>query len=377
MKVAGLIFSNIHDGCIPEMTHFRTMASIPFGCRYRLIDFALSNMVNSGITNVGIITHYNYRSLLDHIGTGKDWDLSRRSGGIKIISPYVTAFENQVSGKMYENRLEAIVGASSFIKRCGADYIVMSDCDVILNIDLNEVVEDHINSGAYITLVTKKLKSSLLTTEKNMKVVKIGENNRVLDIVNYKKGQRDINVNTNIMVISRFDLEELISDVLSHSYRDLTDDLFLKKLKKKLFRAWCYDGWYDYISSLESYFKVSMKLLTPEAREGLFYSGGRRIYTKLRNSAPVKYSSGAMVKNSLIADGCTIEGCVENSILFRGVHVGKGSVVRNSILLQDTFVSNDADINCTIADKNVVIKDSRRLSGHDTMPFFITKGTVV
>ena len=136
MAVAGLIFSNIHDTAIPALTNIRTMASIPFGGRYRLIDFPLSNMVNSGITKIGIITHDNYQSLMDHIGTGKDWDLARRSGGIKLLPPYVAAYENHAAGKLYESRLEALMGSANFINRCGADYMVLSDCDVIMNIDL-------------------------------------------------------------------------------------------------------------------------------------------------------------------------------------------------------------------------------------------------
>lgn len=377
MTAAGLIFSNIHDGCIPEMTRFRTMASIPFGCRYRLVDFALSNMVNSNITNIGIVTHYNYRSLLDHIGTGKDWDLARRSGGIKILPPYVTAYENQVSNRLYESRLEAIINAKNFVQRCNADYVVMSDCDAILNIDLNAVIEDHINSGAYITIVTKKVNTAERHFDSNVKVVSVGENNALTDIVSYKPKKGTVEISTNIMVISRSDLESIIDDSISHGYTDFTKDVLKRNMKKKLIRTHNYEGWYAYISSLESYFSVSMRLLTPEAREGLFGDRNNRIYTKLRNSAPTKYSSDARVTNSLIADGCIIEGTVENSILFRGVHVGKGTVIRNSVLLQDTYVGSNATVNCTITDKNVMIKDARNLSGHETMPFFISKGSMV
>ncbi|MBE6650431.1 MAG: glucose-1-phosphate adenylyltransferase subunit GlgD [Ruminococcaceae bacterium] len=377
MTAAGLIFSNIHDGCIPEMTRFRTMASIPFGCRYRLVDFALSNMVNSNITNIGIITHYNYQSLLDHIGTGKDWDLARRSGGIKILPPYVTAYENHVANRLYESRLEAIINAKNFVKRCNADYVVLSDCDVILNIDLGDVIEDHINSGAYITIVTKKVNTAERHFDSNVKVVSVGENNALTDIVSYKPKKGTVEISTNIMVISRDDLEAIIDDSVSHGYTDFTKDVLKRNMKKKLIRAYKYDGWYAYISSLVSYFDVSMRLLSEEARDGLFGDRNRRIYTKLRNSAPTKYSSDAKVTNSLIADGCIIEGTVENSILFRGVHVGKGTVIRNSVLLQDTYVGNNASVNCTITDKNVMIRDARNLSGHDTMPFFISKGTMV
>ena len=174
MTIAGLIFSNIHDNSIPEMTRRRTIGSIPYGCRYRLIDFALSNMVNSGITNVGIVTHYNYQSLLDHVGNGKDWDLARRSGGIKLLPPYVAAYENTAAGKLYENRLEALMGVGNFINRCGAEYLVLSDCDSILNIDLKKVVEDHVASGAYVTIVTKKLDKGSYRFEQPVPVLKVG-----------------------------------------------------------------------------------------------------------------------------------------------------------------------------------------------------------
>ena len=377
MTIAGLIFSNIHDQSIPEMTRQRTMASIPFGCRYRLVDFALSNMVNSNITNVGIITHYNYRSLLDHIGTGKDWDLARRSGGIKLLPPYVTAYENNVAGKLYESRLEAIVGAGNFVNRCNADYIVLSDCDVILNIDLHAVVEEHVKTGAYLTLVTKRLNTADRHFDGSVGVVTIGENDTVTDIVSYKPEHGEVDISTNIMVISRTDLQAAIAESVSRGYKDFWADIVAKQLRAGRVHAYRFNGWHAYISSLESYFAISMQLLKDDARHALFAQPNRQIYTKLRNSAPVKYAEGAVVKNSLVADGCVIEGTVENSILFRGVHVGKGTVVRNSILLQDCYVGSNVDLNCVVTDKNVVIKDDRHLSGHETMPFFIEKGTMV
>ena len=154
MKAAGLIFSNIHDASIPELTKPRTMASIPFGGRYRLIDFALSNMVNSDITTVGLITHNNYQSLLDHLGNGKDWDLARRSGGLKILPPYISAYDNAAANKFYTSRLEALMGTMSFLNRCNEDYIVMSDCDVICNIDLNDMINYHVESGADMNYIS-------------------------------------------------------------------------------------------------------------------------------------------------------------------------------------------------------------------------------
>ena len=376
MTAAGLIFSNIHDTSIPEMTRMRTMASIPYGCRYRLIDFALSNMVNSGITNVGVIAHYNYQSLLDHIGTGKDWDLARRSGGIKILPPYITAYENRAAGKLYENRLEAVLGASNFINRCNSDYIVLSDCDVILNIDLKKVIEDHIQSGAYMTMVGKKVPATEVF-EHAVNVLTADETGRLIDIAYYKPEGEAVNVSTNIMVISRKDLQTIVSESIARGYTSFTKDIISAQMASKLIRVYDFEGWAAHISSLEGYFKSSMELLDSDVRKDLFGGRDNRIYTKIRNSAPTKYTANAETKNSLIADGCVIDGTVENCILFRGVRVGKGTVIKNCILLQDTYVGDNVNLNCVITDKNAMIKDGRNLSGHESMPFFIGKGQTV
>lgn len=377
MTVAGLIFSNIHDQSIPEMTRRRTMASIPFGCRYRLIDFALSNMVNSEITNVGVISHYNYQSLMDHIGNGKDWDLARRSGGIKLLPPYITAYENSAAGKLYESRLEALMGTANFVNRCGADYIVLSDCDVILNINLHDVIEEHIRSGAYITLVTKKTDVKNSMFDPSVDVLTLDEDNRVTDLAYNMPKRGSCYVNTNLMVIARSDLQSIISDSISHGYKSFSHDILAKQLKKKLIHAYVFDGFCACVSSLENYFSTSMMLLEEDVRRDLFCDPDRKIFTKIRNSAPTKYNENAKISNCMIADGCTIEGTVENSIIFRGVHIGKGTVVKNSILLQDTYVGSNVTLNCVITDKNVVIKDGRMLSGYETMPFFIGKGVMV
>lgn len=377
MNAAGLVFSNIHDQSIPELTRTRTIASIPFGCRYRLIDFALSNLVNSGVTNVGIITHYNYQSLMDHIGGGKDWDLARRSGGIKLLPPYVTAFQNAASAKLYTSRLEALLGAQNFINRCNAEYIILSDCDVVLNIDLSAVMEEHIRSGAYLTLVVRRVSADKQTFHRECDITSSDETGRITRIERYLPTEGEVDVSTNIMIMRRIDLQSALTEALSRGYTSFHRDVIGKNLDKKLFRAYRYEGCFARLDSLETYFSVSMDLLRPEVRQGLFAREGGEICTKIRNSAPTKYSAEAQVHGSLIADGCVIEGTVENSILFRGVRVGRGSVVRNSILLQDTVVEGGVSLNCVIADKNVIIREGRSLSGHQTMPFFIGKGLMV
>ncbi len=376
MEVAGLILSNIHNASIPELTGIRTMASIPFGCRYRLVDFPLSNMVNSGITKIGIVTHNNYRSLMDHIGTGKDWDLARRSGGIKILPPYLTTYDAANGGKLYTTRLEALMGVSGFISGCKEDYIVISDCDGICNIDLSEVIDRHIETNAELTIVTRKV-TSAQDVAAGSKVITSDEEGRIIDLFSYHGNDEVEEISTNIMVANKTFLMNAISEAGGYGYTDFYHDAVARVLGKARIYRYLYEGIFIQVTSLESYFKNSMKLLENDVRDGLFNVDQRPIFTKLRNSAPTRYAGDAKVKNSFVADGCVIEGTVENSILFRGVRVGKGTVVKNSILMQDTFTGNNVTLNCVITDKNVVIRDERALSGHESMPFFIPKGTMV
>jgi glucose-1-phosphate adenylyltransferase len=376
MTVAGLIFSNIHDRKMPEFTQTRTIASVPFGCRYRLIDFPLSAMVNAGITKVGIITHNNYQSLMDHIGTGKDWDLARRSGGIRILPPFIASYDSANGGKLYTTRLEALMGVTSFISKCSEEYIVLSDCDAICTIDLNAVLEDHMRKNADITIVTRKVSEKKDIPSDGATEMKCDENGFATEVSAYIEHDRPAEISTNIMIVNRLFLLNAVNDASAHGYRHFYKDIIARRVKSARINCYHYDGIYLQITSLESYFRCSMQLLDPEVRNGLF-DESKPIYTKLRNSAPTVYAEGSKVKNSYVADGCVIEGTVENSIIFRGVHIGKGTVVKNSILLQDTFTGDNVNLNCVITDKNVVIRNNRVLSGHESMPFFISKGAMV
>ena len=377
MAVAGLIFSNIHNEEIPELTSVRTMASLPFGCRYRLIDFPLSNMVNSGITKVGIIAHNNYQSLMDHIGTGKDWDLARRSGGIKILPPFITAYDNGNANKLYRNRLEALMGVTHFISKCNEEYIVLSDCDLICNIDLNEVLEDHKAKKADMTIVTRTLPANVMFASEELAKVTVDEDGMATEIINYRGGPEEAEVSTNILIFNRLFLLNIINDAIAHGYKKFYQDMISSRLGTARVNCYHYEGVCLQVNSLASYFACSMQLLNPEIRNALFNVENRAVYTKLRNSAPTVYTGDSKVVNSYVADGCVIEGTVENSIIFRGVRIGKGTVVKNSILLQDTFTGSNVSLNCVITDKNVAIRDNRILSGHESMPFFISKGAMV
>lgn len=378
MNAAGIIFSNLHGRHIPELTRMRAMASVPFACRYRLIDFALSNMVNSGITNISVITHNNYRSLMDHIGSGKDWDMARRSGGIKLLPPYITANIGSMGNVFSSTRLEALKSISQSISELKEDYVVFSDCDVICNIDLADVLRDHIAHGADMTMVVKRL--PVLTAEEKCRVLfEADSDGRILDCeVRPQPGLREQNVGLNIWVITRTYLQSVVQDSIAHGYTSFTHDIVAKNASRRNFRIYRFDGPYGDMSSLSGYFKESMALLSNQAsRDALFNVEERPVLTHVRNSPPTKYTASAQVRNCMIGDGCHIEGKVENCIIFRGVQVSPNAVVKNSILFENAYIGADADLNCVIADKSVVIRERVALSGHPDLPFYIDKSTVL
>ena len=367
MATVGVIFSNVHDEDIPELSRHRTMASIPYGGRYRLIDFTLSNFVNAGITTVGVVTKYNYQSLLDHLGSGKDWDLARKDGGIVLLPPYIDENETVIT-----TRLEALKGIIGFLDRCKQDYVVLSDCDGVARMDLQAVIAFHEQKGADITMVTHN--QPVVRTHYYM-TVKSDKEDRVTEIrINPPaKGRADVFVN--VMILRRNYLIDIVRNAIACGYTSFGRDILLKSVDTAKIYDYKFEGYYGGITSMTAYFKHNMELLDADVRRELF--GARDIYTKVKDSAPSEYGKNAKVSNSLISDGCEIYGTVRNSILFRGVKVARGAVVENCILMQDNVIGENAKINCVLTDKNVVIRDRRVLSGCEALPYFVRKGTML
>lgn len=377
MSATGIIFSNIHDSNLPELTVRRTVASVPFGCRYRFIDFALSNMVNSNIFDISVIAHYNYQSLMDHIGSGKDWDLARRSGGVKILPPYITAYAN-AANSLYTSRLEALKSVSYILGRLTADYVVMSDCDVVCNVDFNDIIKFHKESGADMTMAVKSVELTEKEAESST-VYYSDDNGFVTDVLSFPKnfsGRADVGLNITV-VNTRF-LQQTVLDAIAHGYTSMTRDVVLRNLNTHKFAIYRYDGHFACIRSFADYFKYNMQLIGDDSfRRAIFGVKNRPIYTKVRNSVPTYFSSDSDSRNSLIADGCRIEGTVENSILFRGVKVSRNATVRNSIVMQDSYIGEGAFVNCVVCDKNAFIRDGRLLSGTEELPYYISKDRVL
>ena len=367
ISAIGVIFSNMHEENVPELVRRRTMASIPYGGRYRIIDFALSNMVNSGITTVGLMTSNNYRSLIDHIGSGKDWDLARKDGGIILLPPF-----SEKHDKLYTTRLEALNSLQGFLNHRSENYVVLMDCDGIAKFDVAEIIEYHENKNADITIVTQKRE---IERKSDFMLVSADSDGRVNEIKlspHVAKGE-EVNAYINVMVVNRQFLLNLVEDSVTHGFTSFEGDILAKQLNSLKIYAYEFKNYYAGIDSMSAYFKHNMELLDKSVRDELF--GDRDIYTKVRDSAPSKYGEEAIVTNSLISDGCEIEGVVENSILFRGVKVAKGAVVRNSIVMQDNIIGQNTLLDCVITDKNVVVSDKKTLGGCPSLPYYIPKGT--
>lgn len=370
-RAFGIIFSNMHDETVQELTLKRTMASIPFGGRYRLIDFALSNMYNSDITKVGVITKSNYQSLMDHLGSGKEWDLSRKREGLFILPPFGSAHAG-----FYKSRLEALIGIGDFIEHSAGDSIVLTDCDNICNLNYNIPLEYHMKNHADVTVICKRATGEELGGG-SLVAYNRGEDGRVSDIlIAPRDAQQEYSYGLNMWIVRRGFLESVLEEARAHSLESWERDILQKGCAKARVFAWEHEGYVGRINSLQRYFRINMDLLGAAVRDELFFRHGH-IYTKVRDEAPARYGAGAKVANSLVADGCVIEGEVENSVLFRGVSVGRGAKVSNSIVMQSARIDSNVKLNYTIIDKDVMVKDNRILMGFDSYPLYIAKGSVV
>ncbi len=369
MKTLGIIFGNLHDKDVGELTAVRSLASVPFGGRFRLIDFVLSNMVNSGITKVGIVTKTNYNSLMDHVGNGKHWDLSRKNGGLIVLPPY-----GDGDMSLFRSRFGTLKNIRQFISHSDEDYVVMSDCDNVCNINLSDVLQAHEENHADITIVVRKKE---LVNKKPRTIVTTDKAGRVTEVVNTDKASGEKQVFANIFVMNRQFLLGIIDNADELGYNSFTRDVLARGVNKYRIFAFMQSGYFANIDSLSNYYKHSLELLDKDIRDELFYRDGANIYTKVRDSAPCKIASSAKVTNSMIADGCVIEGEVRNSILFRGVKVAKGAKITDSIVFQGSVIGKNSSLHCVIADKLVTILEDRTLSGHETHPYFIAKSAVI
>ncbi len=370
----GIIFPNSYDNLVPELAGDRLMASIPFAGRYRIIDFLLSSLANCGISNIAIVVRENYHSLMDHLGSGREWDLLRKNGGLSIFPPYA-----EKNMKVYSGRVEALESILPYLKSKKEKYVIMMDANIAVDFDFNAMLAEHIESGADVTVAytEQEIPAELIRAGSHGDMyytLKLDEG-RVRRIFMNSEMCGKQNLSMNIYIMDREALIDKIHAAFVRGYSYFERDILAPRLEKYNIRGYKYDGYYARICGLKSYFDENMKLLDDENLDALFTGG--QIYTKIRDDNPTRYINGCKTKNNLVADGCVIEGDVENCVLFRGVKIAKGAKIRNSVLMQDTVVNAGARLDYVVTDKNVTIEVGQELKGTDTQPFYVAKGHTV
>jgi glucose-1-phosphate adenylyltransferase len=365
MGVINLIHETDEMG---SLTANRCLATVPFGGRYRLIDFALSSMVNSGIPKVAVFAHTKFRSLMDHLGSGSNWDLHRKQSGLFVLPP---SMEDQTDfGKgdlyhFYRNR--------DYFARSPLDYVVISRSHMVCNVDFAKVLDQHRETGADITVVCKNCPEGMPGLARK---VKINETGRIVEMQDHYGRLDSEDVSMEMYVLSKDLLLDLVETSLAQGRDHFVRHTILSRLNKLHVNAYMHDGVLGVVNNIDAYYRHSMELLQPDVWKELFFKPGT-IYTKVKDEPPTHYRNGADVTHSLIANGCDIEGTVYNSILFRGIKVGKDAVVRNSIVMQNGVIGKNSSLENCILDKEVEIRALQQLRGSAQMPFIALKRKVI
>ncbi|MBQ7344562.1 MAG: glucose-1-phosphate adenylyltransferase subunit GlgD [Oscillospiraceae bacterium] len=372
MNVMGIIFAN--DATMGDLTSKRTMASLPFGGRYRQIDFHLSNMSAAGIRHIGIISRHNYQSLMNHVGDAEEWGLELGEGGLEFLTPYAMSTTDHYRGK-----LENLYNAMDFLEYGSDDedeYVVMADSAILSNMDMTKIIAAHIESGKDITVVTK---AGIANGEKQLDLaVKLDKKGDILDIAVDYVAPADYLASMDTFVLSKKYLKHQIRECVArnryHMDRDLVMGLWQKGFAT--INIYQFDGIALFNESVEEYFRNSLALIDKEVRHDLF-GGHHPVFTKVRDRVPSYYGENCEVENCLVADGCFLEGEAEDSVLFRQVTICEGAEVENCVIMNDTVVGEGATLEYVILDKNVTVRPGARLIGTKKSPIIIKRGETV
>lgn len=375
-QVMGIIYTTKDDLSLRELTSQRAVAALPVAGRYRMVDFLLSSLVNSGVRNVGIITQRNYHSLMDHLGSGKEWDLHTRNNGLHILPPFM----NRENDGEYDGMLDALRSNVDYLRRSKQEYVILTGSHTAFNTTFNKMFEQHVKTGADITCMYTKnnMKQEFTSSSKQDHVYcNVAEDGRITEMeVDPNAPSCDCYV-MDCVIIKRTLLMHLTDQAFSHGQHDMFRDLIRPSIDSGMMKIYGYEftGYQRRVETVKGYYKLNMDMLDYSIRKELLNSNP--VYTKVRDEVPAKYAETAVVKNSLVADGCIIEGTVENSILFRGVRVDKGAVIRNSIVMQDSVIEEGVTVENVILDKEVTIRKFGKLIGHEQYPVVIGKGVTL
>lgn len=369
MRAIGIILTGGKNEQLGQLAAGRAVAAMPIASSYRAIDFTMSNMANSGIQKVGVVTQYNSRSLIDHLSSAKWWDLGRKYGGLFIFSPYLTR-DNFL---WYRGTADALYQNISFLKRSNEPYVIIAPGSHIYKIDYAKLLTYHIEQEADITLVCKQLEESNCS---NYTVVQMDEKKRIIHLEDKPLDPLTNVISMGIYVIQRTLLIRLLETISSEDRFDLVNDLLIRYRKKLKIMGYFFNDYWRDLCNIKEYYDANMDFLRQEVRD-LFLKQSPYIATKVKDEAPAKYNINAEVRNSLVGDGCIINGKIDRSVFFRRVYIGDQSLVAGSIVLEGSYIGNGCRVENAIVDKEVVISDGKQIIGTPENPVIVKKGTVI
>lgn len=371
LDTLGLVLTGDNGNILAELTRNRSVSAVPVAGRYRVIDFIISNMVNSGISNVGVATRSHYRSLMDHLGSGKEWDLNRKLYGLRILPPYSNSdMQQSIQGDM-----DILGGVLDFLRRSTQKYVLLAGADLMFNTTFEELERCHIENHADITVLCH-MEQAHGEAAKGSVALKTGESGRVLDMEVGAAGNFSGKRSMGIYLMEKQFLEYQINRCMARGLHDFVMDVLVHNLNSCRIYACCYEGYVGRIDSVASYYACNMQLLDPKICDALF-NVKTPIYTKVKDQVPCIHGEHGAVKNSLVADGCIIKGRVENCIVFRGVQIEEGASVSNCIIMQNSRICRNAQLDYVILDKSVEIRQGKRLMGQESYPVVIAKNIIV
>ncbi len=366
MRALGIILAGGNNSRMRELTNKRAVAAMPVAGSYRAIDFALSNMSNSHINKVAVLTQYNARSLNEHLSSSKWWDFGRKMGGLYVFTPVIT----QENGYWYRGTADAMAQNLDFIKKSHEPYVVIASGDAVYKLDYSKVLEYHMEKNADITVVCREVPDR--EDIKRFGVVNIDQDDRILDFEEKPLEVSSDLISTGIYVIRRRQLIELLEECIEAERFDFVNDVLVRYRHMKKMYAYKMDGYWSNIATVDSFFRTNMDFLDPKIRRE-FFNTYPPVYSKVLDLPPAKYNPGSAVKNSLVASGSIVNGVVENSVIFKNVFVGNNCVIKNSIVLNDVYIGDNTYIENCIIESRGTIRANSRYVGEDGVQIVLEK----
>ena len=366
MRAIGIILAGGNNSRMRELSNKRAIAAMPIAGSYRSIDFALSNMANSHVQKVAVLTQYNARSLNEHLSSSKWWDFGRKQGGLFVFTPTITK-DNSL---WYQGTADAIYQNIDFLKKSHEPYVVIASGDCIYKMDYNKVLEFHIAKRADITVVCTTCKDQ--KEVERFGVLRMNDDYRIEEFEEKPIVSSYNTISTGIYVIRRRQLIELIERAAQEGRHDFVNDILIRYKNLKRIYGYRINEYWSNISTAEAYYRTNMAFLEPEIRN-YFFKEGPVIKTKIDDLPPAKYNPGAVVKNSLVASGCIINGTVENSVLFKDVYIGNNSVIRNSVILNDVYIGDNTFIENCIVESTGTIRANSEFHGEEGIKIVVEK----